>query len=71
MKIKIIIICFECESNPSSSIHGHSSSHNAKISFSEILCKELNLNLIKFNPFLQLILILIEKLKKKKILNET
>ena len=32
--------------------------------------KELNLNLIKFNPFLQLILILIEKLKKKKILNK-
>ena len=37
MKIKIIKICFECKSNPSSSIHGHISSYYAKISYSEIL----------------------------------
>ena len=44
MKIKIIKICFECESNPSSSIHGHSSSYYTKISFSEIFGKERTYN---------------------------
>jgi len=46
MKIKIIKICFECESNPSNSIHGHSFSHYAKISFSEILIQNEQIILI-------------------------